>query len=139
MASLLEDPSAQLMLFAPTNAAWQAAALGLKATPERLRSDEALLQALVRFQVVPQRALTTRQWARDTKLPTLAQGQLLSVGVPAPGAPGYYVAGALGYPLAKVLQADIPACKALLFVTDGVAVSEGADKLLTARGLVGSG
>ena len=41
-----------------------------------------------------------------------------------------------GYPLGGILQANVPACKALVFYVGSVLISPQTDQLLTARGLV---
>jgi len=77
--SKLDDPKALFMVFAPTNEAWDRAAVGLGLTVDRLKANKGLLDAVVDYHIVPQRALNTSQWSPNLALPTLAPGQLIQV------------------------------------------------------------
>ena len=136
--TVVNSTTEKSMVFAPTNQAWQGAAIGLNLPQSTLASNPKLLQAIIGYHIIPQLALPTSQWpVGGALLPTASPGESLEVMPPSSlGSPGYSIAGAQGYAQPQVLTPNIKACESLVFIVNAVAISEEADYLLTSKGLV---
>ncbi|EFN52408.1 hypothetical protein CHLNCDRAFT_138882 [Chlorella variabilis] len=76
LAPALSDRSLQATVFAPTDEAFATALEALDVTPAQLLAQPELLQAILKYHVVPGQALTSSQLKTAQELPTLLAADL---------------------------------------------------------------
>ena len=129
LKATLNDPSTLFMVIAPTNDAFQSFFTGLSITEDDIVEDTLLLNKIVRYHIIADRAIPQSEWTDGTALPTLDGDELLTIDVPLGEDPS--LEGASGYPLATVFGQEELTCQALVFPVTSVLVSPDVDELLS--------